>query len=252
MYMNEQELFQKRLIDLSKQADRRGIVLFSDFLNLNELNIYHQSKKLFVTETECFGGVSFAERQMVAFLPDALSYAWNYPMTALRMTPSYPKFAEKFGHRDILGAIMNLGVERNRIGDIMLGKDAAYLICETGISGYFMENLTKVRHTLIHLEECALDEINDVQVPELATGIITSNRIDAVIACVYKLSRSQALELFRREKVFVNGKLTTSPTYICRQDDVISVRGCGRFVYQSEQGTTNKGRLKFTYQIYRN
>ena len=55
--------------------------------------------------------------------------------------------------------MMNLGVERNRIGDIMLGKDAAYLICEYWyLRSFSMENLTKVRHTLIHLEECALDE----------------------------------------------------------------------------------------------
>ena len=50
--MNEQDLCQKRLLDLSRQADRKGIVLFSDFLNLNELNIYHQSEKLFATRTE--------------------------------------------------------------------------------------------------------------------------------------------------------------------------------------------------------
>lgn len=52
--MNEQDLCQKRLLDLSRQADRKGIVLFSDFLNLNELNIYHQSEKLFATEDRIF------------------------------------------------------------------------------------------------------------------------------------------------------------------------------------------------------
>ena len=50
--MNEQELCKKKLIDLSRQANRKGIVLFSDFLNLNELNIYHQNEKFFETKTE--------------------------------------------------------------------------------------------------------------------------------------------------------------------------------------------------------
>ena len=58
--MNEQELCKKRLLDLSRQADRKGIVLFSDFLNLNELNIYHQCESEFATKTESFGGVSYA------------------------------------------------------------------------------------------------------------------------------------------------------------------------------------------------
>ena len=92
--MNEQDLCQKRLLDLSRQADRKGIVLFSDFLNLNELNIYHQSEKLFATRTECFGGIPCAERQMIAFLPDALYYDWEYPISALkthRLIPNLPR-----------------------------------------------------------------------------------------------------------------------------------------------------------------
>ena len=108
--MNEQELCKKKLIDLSRQANRKGIVLFSDFLNLNELNIYHQNEKFFETKTEASGGVPFAERQIVAFIPDALYYEWQFPIAYLEIVPSYPKFAEKLGHRDILGSMMNLGV----------------------------------------------------------------------------------------------------------------------------------------------
>jgi len=93
--MNEQELCKKRLIDLSKQANRKGIVLFSDFLNLNEQNIYQQNLKFYETKTESFGGVDFAERQIIAFIPDALYYEWEYPIVALKITQSYPKFAEK-------------------------------------------------------------------------------------------------------------------------------------------------------------
>ena len=81
--MNEQELCKKKLIDLSRQANRKGIVLFSDFLNLNELNIYHQNEKFFETKTEASGGVPFAERQIVAFIPDALYYEWQFPIAYL-------------------------------------------------------------------------------------------------------------------------------------------------------------------------
>jgi len=250
--MNEQELCKKRLIDLSKQANRKGIVLFSDFLNLNELNIYHQSEKLFETKTESFGGVPYAERQIIAFIPDALCYEWNYPITALRITPAYPKFSEKLGHRDILGAIMKLGVDRSKIGDIIVGDGVYYLLCEENIADYFKENLDKIRHTIVKLEACSPDTITITQELEEKDGIITSNRLDSVIACVHKLSRSQALELFRQEKVFVNGKMTTNVTYTCHAGDIISVRGYGRFIYLSEHGETNKGRLKFKYNLYKN
>lgn len=249
--MNEQELCKKRLIDLSKQANRKGIVLFSDFLNLNEMNIYHQSEKLFETKTESFGGVPYAERQMIAFIPDALYYEWEYPIAALRITPSYPKFAEKLGHRDILGAIMKLGVDRGKIGDIIVGEEEAYLLCEEGMAGYFMENLDRIRHTVVRLTECSPGELEIRQELEDREGIITSNRLDSVIACIHKLSRSQASELIRQEKVFVNGKLTQNVTYACHEKDIVSVRGYGRFIYVAEYGETNKGRLKIKYQLYK-
>lgn len=248
--MNEQELCKKRLIDLSKQADRKGIVLFSDFLNLNELNIYHQSEKSFVTKTESFGGVPYAERQMIAFLPDALYYEWTYPITALRITPTYPKFAEKLGHRDILGAIMKLGVDRGKLGDIIVGENDSYILCEESIAGYFMDNLDKIRHTIVTVTECPTDGLTVSQTLQEQEGIVTSNRLDSILACVHKLSRSQALTLIRQEKVFVNGKMIQNPTYACDPGDIVSLRGHGRFIYRTECGETNKGRLKFQYSVY--
>ena len=233
--MNEQDLCQKRLLDLSRQADRKGIVLFSDFLNLNELNIYHQS----ATRTECFGGIPCAERQMIAFLPDALYYDWEYPISALKITPAYPKFAEKLGHRDILGSLMQLGIDRCKLGDILVGEQEAYLLCEETVADYFAEHLEKIRHTLVKVEPCSLCDLKITQA-------------DAVIACVYHLSRSQASLLLRQEKVFVSGKLMQNPSYTCHADDIISVRGYGRFIYRGEYGTTGKGRLKIHYDLYAN
>lgn len=250
--MNEQELCKKRLLDLSKQANRKGIVLFSDFLNLNELNIYHQCEKLFETRTEAFGGVDFAERQIIAFIPDALYYEWTYPIAVLEAAPSYPKFAEKLGHRDILGAIMNLGIDRSKLGDIFISEDKYYIICEETMASYFIENLDKIRHTVVKLRQVSGDELIHQQKFEEKEGIITSNRLDSMMACVYKLSRSQALDLLRGEKVFVNGKTMQNPSYRCKEEDIVSVRGYGRFTFLSEYGETNKGRLKIHYKIYGN
>ncbi len=250
--MNEQELCKKRLIDLSKQADRKGIVLFSDFLNLNELNIYHQSQAQFAVRTVSFGGIPYAERQIIAFIPDALYYEWSFPITALKVSPAYPKFAEQFGHRDLLGAIMKLGVDRGKLGDIFVGEDCSYILCEESMADYFIENLTRVRHTIVRLSNVSPEEITVRQEFEEKNGIVTSNRLDAVIACVHRLSRSQALDFIRAERVFVNGKLLQNPTYACQPDDIVSVRGLGRFIYDSSCGETGKGRLKFQYRLYKN
>ena len=69
-----------RFYDLSTQADRKGIVLFSNFLNMYEINLLKQNEKTIYTHFSLYGGYQGAERQMVAFQPDALYYNWDYPI----------------------------------------------------------------------------------------------------------------------------------------------------------------------------
>ena len=89
-------MLQKRLVELSRLAYNRGIVVFSDFLNLNELNILHTTPKdMFLSQYKTYGGYDLSERQMAVFLPDALYYEWQFPIAYLEIVPSYPKFAEK-------------------------------------------------------------------------------------------------------------------------------------------------------------
>ena len=111
----EEELFKKRLKDLASAADRRGIVVFTDFMNLNELNIFHSCTREFgYVSYQLFGGYEHAERQIAAFLPDALSYSYDFPIISLKIRPLQKKFAEDLSHRDYLGALLNLGVDRPR------------------------------------------------------------------------------------------------------------------------------------------
>lgn len=249
--MNEQELCQKRLIDLSRQADQKGIVLFSDFLNLNEQNIYHSVLRELYTKTQLFGGYDSAERQMVAFIPDALCYEWDYPIVCLHVTPQYPKFAEKLTHRDLLGALMNLGIERSRIGDLVCQNDSYYIFCEEKIYSFIAENMTQVRHTAVNIT--MLDQAQELQVvPEFKemNDIIASNRIDCIIAKAYHLSRSEAAEYLSEEKVFINGKCITNCNQSCENGAIVSVRGKGRFVFETNNSISKKGKLRVCFRIY--
>lgn len=95
----EELMLQKRLIELSRLSYQRGIVTYSDFLNLNELNILHTMPKTeLYTTYKVFGGYDFSERQMVAFLPDALCYEYFYPISVLKIRPLQKKFSETLSH----------------------------------------------------------------------------------------------------------------------------------------------------------
>lgn len=250
--MNEQELCKKRLIDLSKQADIKGIVTFSDFLNLNEQNIYHMSQKELHTQSKLFGGYDGAERQMIAFIPDALYYEYDYPVKCIHIIPKYPKFAEILTHRDILGALMNLGIERNRLGDILCFDKDYYVFCDEDIFPFILAELSKIRHTMVDLsEETNYSHLQANIRLEEHFDMIASNRIDCIVAKAFHLSRSEASELLSSEKVFINGKCITNCNQSCENGAIISVRGKARFIFEDCNTTSKKGKLRVKFSFYK-
>lgn len=250
--MNDQELCKKRLLDLSRQADRKGIVLFSDFLNLNEQNIFHSLQKELYTTTKLFGGYEQAERQMVAFIPDALCYEWFYPLVCIHAVPQYPKYAEKLTHRDVLGALMHLGLDRSKIGDIVLQENEIYIFCSEIISAFILEQLTQIRHTMIR--SSVVSDVTTLEVHpifEERDDMVASNRIDAIIARAYHLSRSEAATYLSSEKVFINGRCITNCNQSCKNKDIVSVRQKGRFVFETDESLSKKGKLRVRFLIYK-
>ncbi len=259
----------KRLLDLSNQAYYKGIICFSDFLNLNELHIYHSLRQEFSVDTESFGGYEEAERQMAAFIPDALSYAHGhrilqhagaipsnrkiYPLCCIRIIPAYPKYAEKLTHRDILGAVMHLGIKRNRIGDIICKSDEYFMFCEQEIAPFVFEQLAKVKHTSIKTEQYDMSNAIDCVSPDFeeCTELIASNRIDAIIAKAYHLSRTESAAVLAEEKVFINGRKVCNSNESCKSGDIISVRGKGRFIFETTNLLTKKGKLKVDFKFFK-
>ena len=114
--MEKDDFFLKRIRELANLSYQRDIVTFSDFLNLNEQNMVSSLKRQFPQIVmEIFGGYENAERQMVAFHPDALAFTWEYPIDCLKIEPKAIKFSESLTHRDYLGALLNLGIELSLI-----------------------------------------------------------------------------------------------------------------------------------------
>lgn len=249
--MNEEMIYiSKRFVDLSKQANRKGIVMFSDFLSINEQLILQQNKDRLESEYQMSGGYEYAERQMVAFIPDALFYEWDYPMQCIRIRPAYPRFAEKLTHRDVLGALMSLGIERSKIGDLIVNDSDMFFFAKEEIAPYIVEQLTSVRHTVVTLEAEPDSHIDYVPQFEEKEAIVTSNRLDAVIAAICNLSRSASLRMIQEGKIFVNGTESLHNTYYCKQGDILSIRGFGKVRFGETLGVTKKDRIRFSYQIF--
>lgn len=250
--MNKEELLlQKRLVELSRIAYTREIVTFSEFLNLNELNILHTTpKNMLLSQYKTYGGYGLSERQMAAFLPDALYYDYQYPIQIIEISPVNRKFAEELSHRDYLGAVMNLGIERCKLGDILIEDGKAILFAKEELASYIMEHLTRIRHTTA--KTSILPAFEDSYEPryEELKGTVASVRLDTVLSLAYPLSRSKVTGLIEGARVFVNGKLVTSNGYRLKEGDILSVRKMGRIGYNGILSETKKGRYMVSIRKY--
>lgn len=252
---------ERRFVELSRTAFQRDIVTYTDFLNLNEQNILHTlPKDMLYTQYISFGGYETAERRMTAFIPEALYLRCgnnpilpadlDYPFCAVRIRPLNERFSETLTHRDYLGAVLNLGVDRSRTGDIIPGEKEALIFVHNDIAGLILDELARIRHTSVMTERIELGNIDYSTQYQEVRGTVASVRLDSLLALAFTGSRSKLSGLIESARVYVNGRLITSNGYQPEEGDIISVRGMGKFRYEGCGGRSRKNRLTVTVSKY--
>ena len=245
------ELLKKRFSELARRAADGGYFTFTDFLGLLEQSAFNEIKRGLPTEFTAFGGFDGAERIMLRFgSEEEIGYSAQFPIKTILIKPKSEKFAEKLSHRDFLGSLMNLGIERECLGDIVIIENRAYLFASEDIAPFIISSLDRVRNTDVTAEECTLSGDFVPYKTETKTVQISSERLDAVIARVFHLSRDDAQALFKRGLVFVDGRLIESTSHTPRVGDRITVRTLGRIKYLGVTGTSRKGKLNVTIEVY--
>lgn len=227
------------------RAFEGGRYAFSDFLGMAETDEALRELKSFPrVPYEFFGGRENAERVMLRIgSVQELGYSQGYPIKIIEIKPKNAKFADSLTHRDFLGALMNLGIERSTLGDIVINDSVGYVFCTEKIAPFILENLDRIKHTSVSCAVC--DGIPQVCEPKPTEKVtqVTSLRVDLVVAKVYNLSRSVCKDMFASQKIFVNGRICESPGYALKENDLVSVRGFGRFTYTATCGMSKKGKL---------
>lgn len=245
----DEQILAGRLSDLAKTCYNRNIPVFSGFLNLNEQNILSNMRKDF--SNICVltdGGYEYAERRVAVFLPYE-GYDYQLPVDVVKIEAD-KRFADNLTHRDFLGALMNLGIERSLLGDIIIFDGVAYVFCLEKISGYIIDNLTRVRNDYVCCTGgCELDKDFSPSYKEIV-GSVASLRLDAMISLAFGESRSHSVSAIEGGLVFVNGKLITTNAYNLKEGEIISVRGKGRFKYMYTKSETKKGRYMVVLNLY--
>ena len=237
MEARDVEFFKKQIEALINKA-RFGSVSTTMFLDLTKQAIINN---LNTKEVDVLfnGGFIDAEYKRVIFKPKDYDYIIN---NIVIYEIIYNERFLSLNHRNILGSLMSLGIKRESIGDILIDVKKAYFACTSEISKYIEINFKMIGHHSIELKEIR-DEIKIVREQIEKTYIVSSMRLDVIIAAAYKLSRNEANEYINSGFVSVNHISCINNSSIVKVNDIISVRHKGRIYVNEIGGKTKSDRL---------
>ncbi len=251
-----------RLDDMLKRAER-GEVVVGGFVSPRELRVFTEylNGKGAHGRYLCFGGYEDAERKRIFILPDYITNADKYedvsqyldkePTEALLVSGSGYR---KLSHRDVLGSLLALGIERDVIGDVAFFDDngfSAIVFCDAVISDFIIGELSRVANDAVKVKRIEIDiDFKPYHSFLHISDTVASSRIDSVVAALCSLSREKARAVVVSELVEVDFALEARPDRQISAPCTVSVRGYGRFKVNSVSEPTRKGRLRLDADKY--
>jgi len=233
----------RHLLDLCRRSGKTGQWMYSGFLSPAEQEDFLRTPEAAGFSWMLTGGYESAERKILAAGSEEESGPADPPVRVIAVRMKSEKYAEELTHRDYLGAILGLGIDRSLIGDILVREKRAWFFCLESAAEMLASSLKQVRRTTVEAEICPPD------IPELQPRFapmrlnVASERLDAVAAAFLNISRGQAEKLFSAEKVFVNGRTAADRSMRMKEGDILTVRGFGKAVYDGIEHETKKNRL---------
>ena len=219
----------------------------SNFLSVAEQEIFlFESKKYPTLKLTFDGGIKNAEYQKAIINTLTSDIENEISIIKISYNPKYLSLS----HRVLLGTMIHLGVSRNRIGDIVIKDDSAYIAVCSNLVTFFKENLNTIHHQEVKIEEYFEEIILEDKGIE-KTIFLQSVRLDSVIAQAFNLSREESSELIKREMVKVNQKVTVKSFQNLKACDIISVAHKGRIKIIDDSTTSRSGRIVMKIKIYR-
>lgn len=239
-----------KIIDKANGTIKNYDVRQTEFLNpyetKNAIGILNSNSDL---KYRVDGGYKESERSMIFIYPFYMDY--NDIDNTLRFLQIEGNFKfRSISHKDYLGALMNLGIKREKVGDIIIHDNFCQLIVSNDICDFIMMNMDKVSKNSVTIKEISRDEIhyNPPNYKEMSFTV-SSDRADCIISGLYNISRQDSLKYINGEKVHVNYEKINSPSRVIESETLISVRGRGRAIISQVGELTKKGKIKIQAKL---
>lgn len=232
-------------------ASRDYYPVLLDFLDPREQKIVESISGYYPDiSVEYYGGGGVRERNRAMLIPEMLEVT-EADFEIMVIEIKYPEKFVELSHRNVLGAIMNVGLDRYTIGDIVIG-DKIHMAVEQPYFQVFQDQLTHIKNAPVTLKEISHEDfIESVDDGEVITVLSSSFRLDTIISDVLNEGRAKSKTRVSKGRVKVNHTLVTSPAFLIEVDDVVSVRHFGRFKIESIIAETRKGKYRLQVKVYR-
>jgi RNA-binding protein YlmH len=229
-------MIKDKLGDYKKIASLGDIVL-TDFLDFEEQNEIYALEKNHI-EIELFGGFDDAERKR-ALIGSSNNNTNDFDIVIIQS--SFDSKYGAIGHRNVLGTIMSLGIERNTFGDIVVEDNLITIFVSKEISEYLIKNLSMISHQRMNWEIISSFKQSNIK-EEVKTINVASMRLDAVVAKSINVGRSEAVEIINSGNVLINHKQCLNITHNVKEQDILSIRKFGRIEILEIVGLSKKNR----------
>ena len=248
----EDRLMLKKALDKMEAAEKRAVPANTKFLSQRQAVMCTAMLKAAGNPAHMYlGGYENAERRVLFFPPDWMDWTPEGDESPIAVVRCEYSKENTLSHRDILGAMMGLGIERETVGDILVSEGEAFIIVLREILPFVLQNLDsagRARLTAAEIPE------NELKVPEAAFTLkkdtVSSLRLDSVVSSGFNLSREKAAELIRSGRVSLNHLECTKPDKPVTQGAQVSARGFGKFELFEVSGLTKKGRTAIVVKKY--
>ena len=193
-----------------------------------------------------FGGQS-AERKRAIIAPSYFEPTED-DFEEVLIQINYPEKFVSIQHQHVLGTLMSLGIEREQVGDILVG-DTIQFVLTKQLESYIMMELTKIKGATVKLDSIPFkDMIQSKENWNIHHSTVSALRLDVVLKEMIRKSRSIAKQLIEKKRVKVNHTLIDSPDFQLQNNDLLSIQGFGRARIVDIGGKTKNEKVHITYQ----
>ena len=244
---NDEKQLLERIYDLAGRVSARGVYAFSDFLTPAQQALIAKATELTrFCDITFDGGYEGALRKVAVLRPKDCYYEQEPPIEILTVKCTWGSPS----NRDYLGAIMALGIKRTVLGDIADSAEPPFIVCQSKIAQYLIDELKSVGKCTVELERGIVGTLPELKYENI-TATVASMRLDCVVAEAFSVSRTVAAGYIKGDKVSLNYLPENSVSREVKEGDIISVRGFGKAEIAKEGGQSRKGRTFIEIKRYK-